>query len=73
MKNKKQAKVGSLVKIRSDFEGDTRMVGLYGVVCEIRDQPLSGRMPPQRALLHHIHLQNGDKYLAWAEEFEVLA
>ena len=67
MKNEKQIKVGSLVKINPDA-GD--LAGLYGVVCSIVFYPLhcaSGRVQ------YLTHFQNGTKRVVWYDEFKVIA
>ena len=73
MKNEKQIKVGSMVKMRASREPQRvwRVSGLYGIVCEIRSA--SEREPGcDPRPLHNIHLSDGDKYWAWESELEVL-
>jgi len=69
MKNEKQIKPGSLVKMHKSRRPERvwPVSGLYGIVCEIRAEWVTS--PP----LHHIHLQNGEKYWAWKSEFEVIS
>ena len=58
MKNEKQVKLGSLVKM--SYRCTTR-AGLYGIVFD-----------KSKYNSYHIHLQDGTKYWSYPGDFEVL-
>ena len=78
MKNEKQIKIGSMVRLASGsralrwppYNRDLGLlVGVYGIVCDIKDSERHS----QSHRAYCIHLQNGEKFWAWKSEFEVLA
>jgi len=78
MKNKKQVKLGSLVRLTGKLAIDFCDGALYGVVCGSGH----GSRPHSKAIEAYrnipvgnfmIHLQDGTKYWAYVDEFEVLA
>jgi hypothetical protein len=73
MNKEKEIKIGSLVKMHKTRRPERvwPVSGLYGIVCET--QPATSLHRPHPRPMHHIHLQNGDKYWAWKSEFKVIA
>ena len=68
MKNEKQLKVGSLVKIKP---WAAEMAGLYGVVCSIVFYQLHRESTLDKAR-YLTHFQNGTKRVVRRVEFEVI-
>jgi hypothetical protein len=81
MKNKKQIKIGSLVRcsrrglIWSKLDASSALpklvpaMGIYGIVCDIKDSERHS----QSHKAYCVHLQNGEKFWGWECELEVIA